>query len=421
VTCLGYSNDELTGSNAIIVSGSADATVLVWIWDHKSHRIIGPNDATGHGSTPIAICTGHELPITCVDVNSSIGIIASGSLEGACLLHSISGDLLYSLKGPSVCQHPRLISISNIGNILVNYSDENGYMAMYTSNGKILSHVKLTEQNLAAVFTNDGCFLIAGGFGRSFQVWRSFDLVLLSVFPPCDGSIRALALTQDQKCMVAGLSTGSIIAMAMDFKMWPRLYSPQPQTTSSTTNDVTVNTENDKPEEVKPNESDDRQATAIVDKVPEVSEIMQETNGSVEKQQPNDNVEKKQESKSSSITDPVPEDSFELPAVTTKTLLEKSLEMESSDDNDNKPISDDQKENSPIVEAIENTFEESSAPHDGVQPISDNIQPISAGDSIKEEQISDVDEVIRHADISEGVVETKNDVELVKQDENSEG
>lgn len=47
VTCLGYSNDELTGSNAIIVSGSADATVLVWIWDHKSHRIIGPNDATG--------------------------------------------------------------------------------------------------------------------------------------------------------------------------------------------------------------------------------------------------------------------------------------------------------------------------------------------------------------------------------------
>ena len=34
----------------------------------------------GVGSTPIAICTGHELPITCVDVNTSIGIIASGSV-----------------------------------------------------------------------------------------------------------------------------------------------------------------------------------------------------------------------------------------------------------------------------------------------------------------------------------------------------
>ena len=46
VTCLAYSDDMVTGSNAIIVSGSADATVLVWIWDHKGYRIIGPNDAT---------------------------------------------------------------------------------------------------------------------------------------------------------------------------------------------------------------------------------------------------------------------------------------------------------------------------------------------------------------------------------------
>ena len=36
--------------------------------------------SVGHGSTPIAICTGHELPVTCVDVNTSIGLIASGSV-----------------------------------------------------------------------------------------------------------------------------------------------------------------------------------------------------------------------------------------------------------------------------------------------------------------------------------------------------
>ena len=66
------------------------------------------------------------------------------------MLHTISGDLLYSLKGPASCLHPRLINISNDGNILVNYSDETGMMAMFTNNGKLLSHVKLSEQNLVS-------------------------------------------------------------------------------------------------------------------------------------------------------------------------------------------------------------------------------------------------------------------------------
>ncbi|XP_012557946.1 neurobeachin isoform X1 [Hydra vulgaris] len=223
VTCLAYSDDELTSANAIIVSGSADATVLVWIWDHKRHRIIGPDDGTGHGSTPITICTGHQLPITCVDVNTSLGIIASGSIEGPCLLHSLSGELLRSLKGPAECQNPRLINISNEGRILVNYTNEHSWMAMFSINAELFHHVKLKEQNLAVVFTKDGRFFVTGGYDKCFQVWRSFEMILLSVFPPCDGSIRSLALTPDQKCLVAGLSTGSIIAMAMDFSIWPRV------------------------------------------------------------------------------------------------------------------------------------------------------------------------------------------------------
>ena len=43
VTCLAYSDDNATGSTAIIVSGSRDATVLVWLWDHKKHRVVVPN------------------------------------------------------------------------------------------------------------------------------------------------------------------------------------------------------------------------------------------------------------------------------------------------------------------------------------------------------------------------------------------
>lgn len=47
VTCLAYSDDDLTATNAIIVSGSSDATVLVWIWDQKAHRVMGPANTTG--------------------------------------------------------------------------------------------------------------------------------------------------------------------------------------------------------------------------------------------------------------------------------------------------------------------------------------------------------------------------------------
>jgi len=49
---------------------------------------------TGNGSTPIAICTGHELPVTCVDVNTSVGIIASGSVGNVIYLINLVAKAL---------------------------------------------------------------------------------------------------------------------------------------------------------------------------------------------------------------------------------------------------------------------------------------------------------------------------------------
>ena len=49
-----------------------------------------------------------------------------------------------------MCIHPRLINISNEGRILVNYSNEKGYMAMFTTNGRLMAHAKLTDQNLVS-------------------------------------------------------------------------------------------------------------------------------------------------------------------------------------------------------------------------------------------------------------------------------
>ena len=65
-------------------------------------------------------------------------------------MHSLSGELLRCLKGPDICQHPRLINVSNEGRILVNYSTENGYMAMFSNNGELVNSVKLTDQILVS-------------------------------------------------------------------------------------------------------------------------------------------------------------------------------------------------------------------------------------------------------------------------------
>ena len=45
VTCLAYSDDTQTGTNAIIASGSKDATVLVWIWDTRARLVNGAGGA----------------------------------------------------------------------------------------------------------------------------------------------------------------------------------------------------------------------------------------------------------------------------------------------------------------------------------------------------------------------------------------
>ena len=47
---------------------------------------------------PRAVLTGHDTEITCVSMCAELGLIASGSLEGPILLHTITGDLLRSLE-----------------------------------------------------------------------------------------------------------------------------------------------------------------------------------------------------------------------------------------------------------------------------------------------------------------------------------
>lgn len=218
VTCLAYSRHVgLVGGDAFVVSGSRDATVLVWRWNERLQRVSASDRAEGDSPSPLAILTGHEQPLVCLDVSASLGLVVSGSQEGPCLLHTTTGNLLRTLRGPGDCVRPRLLKLSRDGLVLVNYTDGTGHLAVFTINGKLLSERKLDDQMLALALNKDGNFFVSGGFSRYLRIWRTHDLSLLHTYAPCDGSIRALTVSTDQRCLVAGLASGKILAIAVDF------------------------------------------------------------------------------------------------------------------------------------------------------------------------------------------------------------
>ena len=107
---------------------------------------------------------------------------------------------------------------------------------------------------------------------------------------------------------MAGLSTGSIIAMAMDFSMWPRLHAvPRTENKSAPQNRSKASLPKVKKEGSAPvsetKETIQQQTTRITDKVPEDVEPI----------------------KTSAINEPVPNDSK---VNGTKTLLEQSQEVD---------------------------------------------------------------------------------------------
>lgn len=67
---------------------------------------------------------------------------------GTCLLHTIDGDLLYSLNPPLSLSRPHLACINCNGHVILEYSDGSGYMVVYSCNGELLAHQALEEQLL---------------------------------------------------------------------------------------------------------------------------------------------------------------------------------------------------------------------------------------------------------------------------------
>ncbi|XP_029950576.1 lipopolysaccharide-responsive and beige-like anchor protein isoform X2 [Salarias fasciatus] len=219
VTCLARSESYI-GGDCYVLSGSRDATLLLWYWNGK-HSSIGESPGTMF-TTPRAILTGHDCEVTCVSVCAELGLVISGCKEGPCLIHSMNGDLLRTLEGPERCQRPRLIQSSTEGHIMIYY--DRGQFCLFSVNGKLLAHMEMEDSIKAMLLSRDGQYMLAGGDGGVVSVWQVHNLKQLFTYPGCDAGVRSMAMSHDQRCIITGMASGSIVLFYNDFNRWHHEY-----------------------------------------------------------------------------------------------------------------------------------------------------------------------------------------------------
>ncbi|XP_051902132.1 neurobeachin a isoform X9 [Hippocampus zosterae] len=216
VTCLARSESYI-GGDCYIVSGSRDATLLLWYWSGR-HHIIGDNPNNSDYPAPRAVLTGHDHEVVCVSVCAELGLVISGAKEGPCLVHTITGDLLRALEGPELCRQPRLISVSSEGHCIIYY--DRGRFCNFSINGKLLAQMEVNDSTRAILLSSDGQNLVTGGDNGVVEVWQACDFKQLYIYPGCDAGIRAMDLSHDQRTLITGMASGSIVAFNIDFNRW---------------------------------------------------------------------------------------------------------------------------------------------------------------------------------------------------------
>uniref|UniRef100_A0A4W3I384 Neurobeachin n=1 Tax=Callorhinchus milii TaxID=7868 RepID=A0A4W3I384_CALMI len=219
VTCLARSESYI-GGDCYVLSGSRDATLLLWYWNGKNHSI-GENTNTEYAA-PRAILTGHDCEISCAAVCAELGLVISGSKEGPCLIHTMNGDLLKALERTQDCLHPRLIQLSTEGHCVIYY--EKGQFCVFSVNGKLLVKMETEDSTKAMLLSRDGQYLITGGDSGIVAVWQVWDFKQLMTYPGCDAGIRSMAMSHDQRVVITGMASGSIVLFYIDFNRWHHEY-----------------------------------------------------------------------------------------------------------------------------------------------------------------------------------------------------
>ncbi|KAL4003863.1 Beige/BEACH domain family protein [Acanthocheilonema viteae] len=221
VTCLARSESNLF-ADCYIASGSLDCTVVLWHWNAQTQSIAGEYNVIGEAASPRAILTGHETVVTMICVSAEHGIVISASQDGTVLIHTTMGDLLRRLESENFHSFPdkevNLLLVSRECILLVLHGRDN--LVTFTTSGRELSCLRLPERILCGALSRDGEYVVIGTKDGRVAVLRLFPMQLLYTFQQTDSAVRSIALSSNQRFVLAGLDSGAIIVFNIDFNKW---------------------------------------------------------------------------------------------------------------------------------------------------------------------------------------------------------
>jgi len=227
VTCLTRSETYIAG-DCYFVSGSMDTTLMLWYWSGRRSKIIGSDsnyDNPGQyeeNPSARAVLTGHNTQVVCCAVCAELGLISSASHNGPVLIHTITGDLLRSLTPDSSISggyylQPRLMLFTGEGMVIVTY--ESSIVCSFTMNGRqIASKVLPSKDKIQTIYSsNNSDYLVTGSKKGFVEIWNLSDFKHLYTYQQCDAGINSITLSHDQKNIICGMSTGSIVVFRSHF------------------------------------------------------------------------------------------------------------------------------------------------------------------------------------------------------------
>ncbi|KAL5271329.1 hypothetical protein ACHWQZ_G001835 [Mnemiopsis leidyi] len=222
VTCISVTESNISLhiphtrlADGIIVTGSRDATVCVWDWNGKLQRVSGID---GRHASARSVLTGHVGQVECVHVSGEQGSVVSASRNSPILLHRVTGELIRKIKVPGQFTTPSSVLLTKRCEIVAHYADMSGYLAVFSANGDVMNTQELQEQVLSLISDKEGNYLITGGFNLTPVVRSIKTLSPVLRLAPCQSAVRVLALSQDQRFLIAGLTNGTINIYPVDLR-----------------------------------------------------------------------------------------------------------------------------------------------------------------------------------------------------------
>jgi WD40 repeat protein len=207
IRCLAMGKD-----GALMVTGGHDGTCCVWVVAHSDMAVALSDGyvqtalgASNDGEQILSCCHvlwGHVTPITCVDLDSDLDAVVSGSQSGKICVHTIKrGEFIRSFCAPPVQDSAQpgpvsKIALDTTGNLVAHMRDRG--LHTFTINGICLCSTDAGEHLNDMTICSRGEILITGGDACRLLIRRTCDLSVTAMLDLSrHGPIRCIALTPD--------------------------------------------------------------------------------------------------------------------------------------------------------------------------------------------------------------------------------